>query len=706
MITIKTTVATIIFCIFLLILLYLIFANIGVRKKIVVKFLRGLLIILLLFLLFRIEYKMPQKIDKINLVFLIDTSYSMKFNNRLEQIKNVISKNYDKLKKKYNVQFYEFNKNLIQINETEKLKPTKYETKIHSAVDQLLSILGNPSIVFLFSDGINNTNEVPAVKKENCFIIPVAFNEKKFKDISITDLRYSKTGFKDVEHKISLEIMSFGYDSITCNVKLINLSNKEVVVNKDFTLNEGKNVVELNFTPRTTGKFNFLISISQFKDEITYENNNVSINIDVKKNKIRVLYLCGQPSPEYYNLRSLLKNDPSIDLVSFVILRNPEDVVIVPDEDLALIPFPTYDIFVKELFNYDLVIFENFSYRRFGITNEYLENIRKFVYSGGGFIMIGGENSFFLGGYKFTPIEEILPVELSLDERWVYSEFRPDYIDYNHPLLKIFDNEKDNEYVWKNVPLLGNYQKVRGVKKEAVVLLRYQNIPLMSYTTVAKGRVFALLTNTTWRWTLGNLLSEKYDYRELYTKLWKNIIYFTSGAEEVKNLYIVCPEENNLNEQIGINIFINLPEEIELKPEVYIITPDKRKEFLYPKKISKEKYTTSFIPVLEGKYYINAIARVGKNVIKEEKEITVGKKELSNELSFLKVNVEYMKNIADYYNTELQYIENLNIEHICEKIKNVVSKQFVSVEEVYRKLPIGILFILIFITEIFIAKIK
>ncbi len=700
MILLKFSVFTIFIIIVLIVLLLLVFIKV---KKIVVKLTRLILFLILILLVFNTKYRLVKKLNKINVCFLVDNSYSMKFNKRLTKINEFLQKNSYKLSQRYNFKLYTFNTDLYET----KLSSVEYTTsgtRINYVVDKLISNLKEPYYVFLFSDGINNTEELPVIKKENVVLIPVTFNEQNFCDVSIYNVRFSKIGFKDVEHKIKLELFSYGYNDNYCKVKLYNISTNEVLDITDVMLKNGITEVTLKFVPKLVGKFKLKIEVSKMSNEISYENNNYIFDLEIKKNKIRVLYICGQPSPEYFHLRNLLKNDPSVDLVSFVILRNPEDIAIVPDEDSALIPFPTYDIFVKELFNYDLFIFENFTYTRFGIPIQYLENLKKFVLSGGGFIMIGGENSFFLGGYKYTPIEDILPVVLSEKEEWIYEEYRPEVVDYNNLLVKILDDKKENELMWQFIPMLGNYQKVGGVKEDAVVVFKYKGLPIMCYTEKSKGRVFVSMTNTTWRWTLGNILSEKYDYKELYTKFWKNIIYFISGAEELKNIYIIADDNYNVGQQVDLQIITNLNEEV--KPELVIQYPNKTKKVLDVRKITEGKFLSNFVANVGGKYKISAIAKLGKKVYTDNKEIYVGET-AAKEIALLKTDIDYIKKLSEIYNTKLIYLEKLNLDDTINEYKSrIVSQEMGSVFEIYRLPYLSVIFIILFLLEIFIVRYK
>ena len=57
--------------------------------------------------------------------------------------------------------------------------------------------------------------------------------------------------------------------------------------------------------------------------------------VEAIRQKQRIMYLAGRPSFEYSHLRAHLKGDPNHELVSFVILRNPENVSPVPDQELS-----------------------------------------------------------------------------------------------------------------------------------------------------------------------------------------------------------------------------------------------------------------------------------------------------------------------------------------------------------------------------------
>lgn len=671
-------------------------------KKRELKIIRLFLLLLFILLLLNIEYKIYQKSDNVQLIFMIDNSHSMKINDRFNKVKNFLEKIY-KDTKKNKTKIYLFNETITEIEKLDEIILSSKITKINASLDEIISNVNSPSIVFLFSDGINLTDELPSIKKENLKVIPVFVSEDDFKDKSILDIRYSKIGFKGIDYEIKIYVFNWGYPSNISKIKLIDIDNNQIILQDNFYLKEGINEITLKFVPDKIGVNRLKLVLDSSQNEATYENNTFFFTIDVKKSKIRILYLCGKPSAEYFNLRSLIKNDPYIDLVSFVILRNPESVAIVPDTDSALIPFPTYDIFVKEINTFDLLIFENFTYRKFGIPLEYLENVRRFVMAGGGFIMIGGENSFFLGGYKFSPIEDILPVYLSEKERFIYEEIKPDFVNLNDNLTKIEEERTENEFYWKNIPFLGNYQTLLN-KENAVVLLKYKNNTLMCYQKVSKGRVFVSATNSTWRWRLGSVMYDKYNFRNFYDKFWKKVIYYCAGLEDIKNINIICDETYGRLEEINLNIFLSNIQNMN-SIEAYLILPDLSKKTLNLKKIKENKYFGSFIPTLVGRYILNVVVKTENNVFREQKYINVIDTHYK-EMAYLKPNLEYMEKLANFYDTKVENINNLNISQKIFELKKEFSETYAQTIQIYKNPILGLLFILIFILEIYIARFK
>jgi hypothetical protein len=142
--------------------------------------------------------------------------------------------------------------------------------------------------------------------------------------------------------------------------------------------------------------------------ELTTRNNAAVIQINGVRDRLRVLLVSGEPHPGERTWRNLLKSDASVDLVHFTILRPPEKQDGVPVEQLSLIAFPTYELFVEKLDDFDLVIFDR--YRRQGILpNEYLQNVADYVARGGAVLVTGGPEYAGAESVYRSPLGAILP---------------------------------------------------------------------------------------------------------------------------------------------------------------------------------------------------------------------------------------------------------------------------------------------------------
>ncbi|HEV8438392.1 MAG TPA: VWA domain-containing protein [Methylomirabilota bacterium] len=84
--------------------------------------------------------------------------------------------------------------------------------------------------------------------------------------------------------------------------------------------------------------------------------------------------------------------------------------------DVTLVPPERIPKDIPGLQKYDGLVLSNVSSLK--MTKQQMEHIRDYVREhGGGLIMIGGEESFGLGGYYRTPIEEALPVTMEVKQK-------------------------------------------------------------------------------------------------------------------------------------------------------------------------------------------------------------------------------------------------------------------------------------------------
>jgi hypothetical protein len=240
--------------------------------------------------------------------------------------------------------------------------------------------------------------------------------------------------------------------------------------------------------------------------ELTDRNNAAVVQINGVRDRLRVLLVSGEPHAGERVWRNLLKSDASVDLVHFTILRPPEKQDGVPVAELSLIAFPTRELFVEKIDEFDLIIFDR--YRQRGILpTAYLENVREYVKKGGTLLIAAGPEFASTDSLFYSPLAEILPVVPS--GRVVEEGFQPKLTDLGkrHPVTAGLDEFKPDggaEAAGEG-PHWGRW--FRLVELEAtggqVVMEGAGGRPLLVLDREGEGRVAMLASDHAWLWGRG-----------------------------------------------------------------------------------------------------------------------------------------------------------------------------------------------------------
>ena len=297
--------------------------------------------------------------------------------------------------------------------------------------------------------------------------------------------------------------------------------------------------------------------------ETVIVNNRRNFVIRVIRDKIRVLQVVGRPSWDERFLRKLLKKNPNVDLISFFILRTSSSIQVARRNEMSLIPFPTQELFEDQLGSFDLIIFQNFTYRGYQMRR-YLPLIKRYVNKGGGFVMTGGDISFADGGYGGTAIEDFLPVTLS-----GVSKSTPSNVPFSpkltaagrfHPITALSFTPDENDKIWRDLPQLVGLNRIGKVRSDAVVLLEHpseqaggSNVPVVAVRNFGQGRVLSIFTDTTWRWDFKSF-GQGQDNRNYY-KFWGNAIRWLIRDPELKTIRVRTDKDRYaVGEQVTVTV--------------------------------------------------------------------------------------------------------------------------------------------------------
>ena len=481
------------------------------------------------------------------LAVLVDTSGSMGLSaggeaTRLQGVVDYLHDEQrpalDNLAERYEIALYQFDDTVRMLprQDLPQVNPGGQRTDLIGAVAQVLDDNRGapPAGVLVLSDGVHHGSDTGLgyLRRAGVPVVAVGVGDlEMYRDIRVVDVQAPSLTFLHYPADVSATIQAWGYAGETLAVVLQRdgrvVGTQRMLVDSDAS--EQRIIFPLE--PEAIGEFAYTISIAPRLGEALAHNNRVDFPLSVVRDKIRVLLVCGSPTWNYRFLRQALKLDPSIDLLSFVILRTANDVVNVPESQLSLIPFPTERLFTRELRNFDLIIFENFDSRRyFPVT--YLQNVARYVRRGGAFAMIGGPLAFSQGGYLGTPIEAILPVSL-LRERRDYKQAANQLAltdeGRSHPITRLSSDDQENERIWDAMPELDGFNRVGEPKPGATVLAvtgeSFENgasAPLLAMQAVGEGRTLALMTDYTWKWNFQ--LAGRMDSNQYYLQFIRQMV--------------------------------------------------------------------------------------------------------------------------------------------------------------------------------------
>ncbi|MEL6341857.1 MAG: glutamine amidotransferase [Myxococcota bacterium] len=332
-----------------------------------------------------------------------------------------------------------------------------------------------------------------------------------------------------------------------------------LVDTRDVTLGEdGSGEVNFQVTPTAVGRFAWELAIPVDPADAVPGNNTYPVVIRVVRDRTRVLQVSGSPSYDQKFLRLFLKEDPSVDLVSFFILRTREDFGAGWNADeLSLIAFPYQRLFNEELETFDLVVLQNFNYAPYF---EYeamalLENIASYVRDGGALVMTGGDRSFDLGRYGNTPISSILPVRLGVSNKMASEEpFQPQLTaaGRNHPITRIVLERDGDADAWDTLPNMDGFNFTGGLVPGSAVLLEHptareasgERVPILAVREVEEGRVMSLAVDASWRWSFSEAAEGRGN--QVYLRFWKNALRWLVADPEDRRVVVVPSRENVL----------------------------------------------------------------------------------------------------------------------------------------------------------------
>jgi len=567
------------------------------------------------------------------LVVLTDTSQSMALpsdqagRSRLDTAREILSSPglRERLARRYDLKFYQFGNGAAPLDPADiaGLQAQGQASQLFAALREVSALEKDAAGIVVLSDGIVNTDLPAAEATPNKPAFTVGLGQPKdFTDLRIKDVRAPELAFRGREIKIDFTIEAHGLRGTTVplyfNLGRNLISTNPIEIDRDIFEEQ----LTLNYTPREIGSHGFSLTLPIQPNEKIQRNNTNEFRMDVRRDKIRVLTLSGSPSWNYRFLRLALKQDPFLDLVSFVFLRTPDDIVDVSENELSLIPFPLDEIFLEELKNFDVLILDDFSHRSY-FNALYLESVRDFVRNGGGIGMFGGTRAFDGGGYWDSPLGEILPV--TLDGRGdfqtnlaVRASLTP--AGKSHPITRIFADPSANEEAWSALPPLTTLNEIAQPRGEVLLsgTTGGRTSPLLAIGKSSKGRTLAFMSDDLWRWNFDAV--GRRQNPQIHLKLIRHSVRWLAQEPAFGQVQIIAVGGSRRpGEEVEFRVRVLKDDYTPAEnPDLQVtVTGPEGETFPLETTVTEQPgdYRTEFTPSREGAYSIEAQAAVSGSVL-------------------------------------------------------------------------------------------
>ena len=428
--------------------------------------------------------------------------------------------------------------------------------------------------VLLFTDG--NATDLPGGALPELRGLPPIYpvvigRSDPVRDIAVQQVRVSQSAFEDAPVAVQADVTASGFRGQPIVARLVDRNGKVVQEQTADARGDGETVAfRFQLKPEQPGLSFYQVRVGAQAEiaagpaakssEATLANNTHVLAVDRGQGPFRVLYVSGRPNWEFKFLNRAIEADDQVQLVGLIRVakrepkfdfrgrvgetsnplfrgfgtQTPEEVQ--RYDQPVLVRLNTRDEFElragfprtpEDLYGYQAVIVGDLEAEFFAPEQAML--LQKFVSErGGGFLMLGGMESFHEGNYLRTPIGDMLPVYLDREEG-ATTPPGPVHLElaregWLQAWARLRDNEADERARLDGMPPLQVVNRVRALKPGASVIATVRDekgaeLPGLAVQRFGRGRTAALVVGDLWRWGMKDAAA-----RADMDKAWRQLV--------------------------------------------------------------------------------------------------------------------------------------------------------------------------------------
>jgi uncharacterized membrane protein len=506
---------------------------------------------------------------------LLDDSRSMRLSDleggsRLELVQRLFGDSANaitqRLGEKFVLRFFRFAADAGPLSGASALKGAGTRTDLAAALEAARHELAGVPLAGLVvvTDGADNagtdlTAPLLALKARRVPVYTVGVGRERFaRDLAIerVSLPASALAGAGVLAEVVLRVRGLSRQSVTVTAE----DEGRVVAQREVPLPDAGDVTvaRLSLPPLPPGSRRFTFRVRPAPDEIVTENNELRTVLRVRPGPERVMYIEGEPRPEFAFLRRAVAADSALQVVALLQSAKGKFLRLGVKDSVELAGgFPTRR---EDLFRYRGLILGSLEAAFF--TGDQLRMLSDFVSKrGGGLIVLGGRSSLAEGGFAGTPLAEVLPVALdgitpaSANGPATELTVRVTPAGLVHPALQLGPTEAAGAR-WDSLPPLTLVNRFGALKPGATALLMGRapdapaQVPVLSVQRFGKGTVALVGVQDTWLWQMHAAVTLE---DQTHESLWRQLIRWSLAAVPERVEVVATPSRVGPGEPVVLH---------------------------------------------------------------------------------------------------------------------------------------------------------